>query len=127
MFTRREFLTLAGGGVSAAMLSGCTASNLPLRSPDFHSPDYQQFPALALATSITNEYNYEAIVEGKIPQEIRGILYRNGPGLFERNGLRKRCLLDGDGMIKTFRFTDKTAQVPKRSTQQCVSAMQTWL
>ena len=35
---------------------------------------------------------------------MRGALYRNGPGLFERNGLRKQCLLDGDGMIQAFRF-----------------------
>ncbi|MBT8369020.1 MAG: carotenoid oxygenase family protein [Deltaproteobacteria bacterium] len=106
MFTRREFFTLAGGCASAAIFSGCAASNLPLKSPDFQSQDYKQFPALALVTSITNEYNYEAIVEGKIPQELRGILYRNGPGLFERAGFRKRCLLDGDGMIQAFRIAD---------------------
>jgi all-trans-8'-apo-beta-carotenal 15,15'-oxygenase len=106
MFTRREFFTLAGGCVSAAMFSGCAASNLPLKLPDFQDQDYKQFPALALATSVTNEYNYEAIVEGKIPQELQGILYRNGPGLFERAGFRKRCLLDGDGMIQAFRIAD---------------------
>ena len=106
MFTRREFLTLTGGCVSAALFSGCAASNLPLKSPDFQSQDYKQFPALALATSITNEYNYAAIVEGKIPKELGGILYRNGPGLFERAGFRKRCLLDGDGMIQAFRIAD---------------------
>jgi len=35
------------------------------------------------------------------------VLYRNGPGLFDKNGLRKRFLLDGDGMIQAFRFHDK--------------------
>ena len=106
MLTRREFFTLSGGCVSAAMLSGCAASNLPLKSPDFRNQDYKQFPALALATSVTNEYNYEAVVEGRIPSELRGTLYRNGPGLFERAGFRKRCLLDGDGMIQAFRIAD---------------------
>ena len=106
MLTRREFFTLTGGCVSAAMLSGCAASNLPLKSPDFRNQDYKQFPALALATSVTNEYNYEAVVEGRIPSELRGTLYRNGPGLFERVGFRKRCLLDGDGMIQAFRIAD---------------------
>jgi len=27
-------------------------------------------------------------IEGKIPRELRGSLYRNGPGLFDRGGLR---------------------------------------
>jgi len=32
-------------------------------------------------------------IEGKIPRELRGSLYRNGPGLFDRGGLRKPHLL----------------------------------
>lgn len=106
MLSRREFLALTGGCASAAIFSGCAASSLPIESPSFQDQDYQRFPALALATSITNEYNYEAVVVGRIPQEIRGTLYRNGPGLFERSGLRKRCILDGDGMIQAFRIAD---------------------
>lgn len=35
---------------------------------------------------------------GKIPKELTGTLLRNGPALFERNGVRKE-FLDGDGMI----------------------------
>jgi carotenoid cleavage dioxygenase-like enzyme len=48
-------------------------------------------------------------VEGKIPGELRGSLYRNGPGLFERGGLRKPHLLDGDGLIQRLSFADGTA------------------
>ena len=106
MLNRREFLILTGAHVSAAMFSGCAASNLPLKSTDFKDQDYKQFPASALARSITDEYNYETAIEGRLPQELSGVLYKNGPGLFERNGLRKRCLLDGDGMIQAFRITD---------------------
>ena len=64
MLTRREFLSLTGGCVSAAMLSGCAASNLPLKSPDFQNQDYQEFPTLALADSVTEEYNYEKATAG---------------------------------------------------------------
>lgn len=106
MLTRRGFLSLTSGWVSAAMLSGCAASNLPLNSHDFQNQDYKQFPAVALANSVTNEYNYEAVVEGSIPSKLRGTLYRNGPGIFERAGYRKRCLLDGDGMIRAYRIID---------------------
>ena len=106
MFTRREFLSYSGACVGAGILTGCAASNPPLKSIDLTAPDYKQIPASALATSVTNEHHYEAVVEGKIPRELNGVFYRNGPGLFERNGLRKRCLLDGDGMIQAFRITD---------------------
>ena len=40
-----------------------------------------------------------------MPKDLRGTLYRNGPGLFERAGYRKRNLLDGDGMIQAFDFS----------------------
>ncbi len=38
-------------------------------------------------------------VEGEIPQGIDGVLYRNGPGRFERGGTRYGHPFDGDGHI----------------------------
>lgn len=48
-------------------------------------------------------------IEGTIPREICGSLYRNGPGLFERGGLRKPHLLDGDGLVQRLSFADGRA------------------
>lgn len=48
-------------------------------------------------------------IEGAIPPELRGSLYRNGPGLFDRGGLRKPHLLDGDGLVQRLSFADGTA------------------
>ncbi len=45
-------------------------------------------------------------IEGKIPAELRGVFYRNGPGLFERNGQRYQHWFDGDGLVNAWRFTD---------------------
>ena len=59
---------------------------------------------IGLAQSLYEEYSYKAKIEGKIPREIRGSLYRNGPGMFDRNGLIKNNILDGDGMILSFSF-----------------------
>ncbi len=47
-------------------------------------------------------------VEGRIPRELKGSLYRNGPGLFERGSLRKPHLLDGDGLVQRLSFADGT-------------------
>ena len=45
-----------------------------------------------------------ARVEGRLPPELRGTFYRNGPAVHERFGLRYRHWFDGDGMVHAFRF-----------------------
>ena len=59
-----------------------------------------------LATSVTQEHNLYPNIEGKLPESLRGTLYRNGPGRFKLGGVQKEHLLDGDGMIQTFEFVD---------------------
>ena len=46
----------------------------------------------------------EAGVEGSLPAELVGTLYRNGPAVHERFGLRYRHWFEGDGMVQAFRF-----------------------
>jgi all-trans-8'-apo-beta-carotenal 15,15'-oxygenase len=46
------------------------------------------------------------LIEGKIPAELRGVFFRNGPGLFERGGQRYQHWFDGDGLVNAWRFTD---------------------
>eukprot|EP01023_Acetabularia_acetabulum_P057792 TRINITY_DN6746_c0_g1_i2.p1 TRINITY_DN6746_c0_g1~~TRINITY_DN6746_c0_g1_i2.p1 ORF type:complete len:229 (-),score=35.31 TRINITY_DN6746_c0_g1_i2:38-724(-) len=43
----------------------------------------------------------EDMITGKIPTDIEGTQFRNGPAFFERNGVRQN-FLDGDGMINKF-------------------------
>jgi all-trans-8'-apo-beta-carotenal 15,15'-oxygenase len=50
--------------------------------------------------------DYAPEVEGTLPAELRGALYRNGPGRFERGGYRIKHLLDGDGLIQRLSFSD---------------------
>ncbi len=67
-----------------------------------------------LATSLTDEHDYAPELEGKIPEGLRGSLYRNGPGLYDRGPHRKRMLLDGDGMVQAFHFTADGARYVNR-------------
>lgn len=106
MITRRKFITLSGAYVGSLLLSGCSAHNLPLKIDELNEYDFKRFPALGLTTSISKEYDYDVKVDGKIPSALRGTLYRNGPGLFQRAGVRKRCILDGDGMLQAFKIFD---------------------
>ena len=45
------------------------------------------------------------IVEGALPADLRGVLFRNGPGRVERGGERYGHLFDGDGMVVRFEFS----------------------
>ena len=112
MLTRRDFLKI-GGSAGLAALTGCAAS-APLPKAGFTDFGTAELPYLGLATSLPTEYDYEARIEGTLPADLRGNLYRNGPGLFDRGGLRKRSLLDGDGLIQRFRFHEKGVRYRNR-------------
>ena len=43
-------------------------------------------------------------ITGKLPEELRGTFYRNGPARHERAGHRYQHWFDGDGMVQAFRF-----------------------
>ncbi len=49
------------------------------------------------------------ILAGKIPDGLRGTLYRNGPARLERGGLHMGHWFDGDGAILAVHFTDAGA------------------
>ncbi|MGR3914221.1 MAG: carotenoid oxygenase family protein [Gammaproteobacteria bacterium] len=47
---------------------------------------------------------------GRLPGELRGTLYRNGPAKHGRAGRRYQHWFDGDGMVQSFRFQDGAIQ-----------------
>ena len=113
MATRRAFLELIGAAGAGLALAGCAASPVLRRlvSPNLGGDDPLY---LGLARSLTVEHNTLGRIEGTLPPELRGTLYRNGPGLFDRDGLRKRCIMDGDGMIQSFAFQDRDVRYRNR-------------
>lgn len=57
------------------------------------------------------------ILAGKIPDQLRGSLYRNGPALLERGGKRVGHWFDGDGAILAVHFSDTGATAVYRYVQ----------
>ncbi len=117
LWARRRFLELAG--LSAAhvwlapsLLSGCGGED-GVEAPPPEEPG-PQLHLGGLLTGLLEEHDYAATVEGTIPPALRGALYRNGPGLFERDGVRKSCLIDGDGAIHGYWFTDEGVRFRNR-------------
>jgi len=53
-------------------------------------------------------------IEGQIPKELQGTLFRNGPGLFDRDGQHVQHPFDGDGMICAIAFQNGRAHFRNR-------------
>ena len=66
-------------------------------------------------TSQPTEYSYKIKdIEGQIPLDLQGTLFRNGPGLFEIGGQPIGHVFDADGMICTFNFQKETVYFQNR-------------
>lgn len=65
--------------------------------------------------SLPQEFDYWIDdVEGQIPAELEGTLFRNGPGLLDVNGQRIHHPFDGDGMICRVAFSNGRAHFCNR-------------
>ncbi|MBK8942857.1 MAG: carotenoid oxygenase family protein [Polyangiaceae bacterium] len=67
--------------------------------------------------SLSREHGFEPLtVEGTIPSELRGTLYKNGPAVFDCQGTPYVHWLDGDGAITAVRLRDGRAEGAVRVT-----------
>ena len=54
---------------------------------------------------LTGEAEYEIMdIDGEVPHDLVGVLYRNGPGKMGVNGDRVAHILDADGLVLRFEF-----------------------
>ena len=96
---RRKFIKLGAqigiSLVAAPYVLGATSSSAPVikRKEDLFIED------TSILSKSPASGKFELRVEGKIPSDLRGSLFRNGPTLFERNGLKRNSIIDGDGYI----------------------------
>ncbi|MFW5811711.1 MAG: carotenoid oxygenase family protein [Alkalispirochaetaceae bacterium] len=65
---------------------------------------------------VTEEYQDHPIetVAGAVPEGVRGVLYRNGPGRLINFGYRYDHLFDGDGMVQRFEVRDGEVRYTNR-------------
>ena len=73
-----------------------------------HADWSHAYKSVSLTRGDEAEHDLERCeVRGVIPAALRGgVLYRNGPALFERGGVEYKHMLDGDGMVCRFEFGD---------------------
>ncbi|TNE44102.1 MAG: carotenoid oxygenase family protein [Deltaproteobacteria bacterium] len=67
-------------------------------------------PVRTLNESLTREHSFEPLqVEGEVPKDLHGTLFRNGPGLFESFGRPYDHLFEGDGAVTAVRLQNGQA------------------
>jgi all-trans-8'-apo-beta-carotenal 15,15'-oxygenase len=101
--SRRDALKLGVAGLATVALTAYGFDGSEAAVPVLQ--DAPEWLAL-LGKSEIGGRDYAPSVEGDLPSGLTGSLYRNGPGLFERGGVRKKNLLDGDGLVQRLSFAN---------------------
>ena len=63
---------------------------------------------IGFANIETNFARKQLTIEGKVPADLHGVFFRNGPAKHERGDQRYRHLFEGDGMIQQFKIGNGT-------------------
>lgn len=104
---RRHFLSALGAAGTVSLVPGLAIANTP--EPVLFKGSPRMTPLRGYAGQ--DVMCERAALEGKLPAALRGVFYRNGPGLFERGvGAAKQRYshwFDGDGLVHAWRFTDQ--------------------
>jgi all-trans-8'-apo-beta-carotenal 15,15'-oxygenase len=83
------------------------ASKLPVSNP---APATADLSARLWTEDLPRQHGFEPLeVDGKLPAELRGTLYRNGPGLFGQRGTRYTHPFEADGACTAIRFENGRA------------------
>ncbi len=119
--------TLLSSGISLAALG------LASGKAQADAATYQRFqaalkrdPKLVVFADMVGDSAGQAVIKGRLPKDLNGVFYRNGPGRFELGGERYHHWFDGDGyaqrwqigggqvshrgkFVQTQKFTEETA------------------
>ena len=92
-------------------LLGCAALGLLPAAAFGNSDTRQRFhaalkrdPTLSVYADTVGEQAGAAVVTGRLPPDLEGVLFRNGPGRFELGGERYHHWFDGDGFAQRWRI-----------------------
>ncbi|MYN25177.1 carotenoid oxygenase family protein [Duganella levis] len=100
MTNRRQFLSFAALGLAS---SSALADSLTYES--FHHALDGNARLMAYADH-TGDVSGDATVLGRMPADLNGVFYRNGPGRFELGGERYHHWFDGDGFAQRWQIGD---------------------
>ena len=120
----KSFATIANGLMpgSANQTAGINAVNY---KEAFNQALTNNPELIGFANTPDNFSPKQLQLEGKIPADLQGIFYRNGPGKHERGDIRYQHLFEGDGMLQRFEIANgkvmhhgKFITTPKYTNEQ---------
>lgn len=103
MPARRQFLSRCAGLAALGVSATTLADTATYRS--FHAAldgDARLLPYADFAGELAGD----ATVLGRLPTDLAGVFYRNGPGRFELGGERYHHWFDGDGLAQRWAIAD---------------------
>lgn len=109
---RRHFLS-AGAAFGALGLASGNALADASTFQRFHAA-LQRDPTLQVYADLVGERAGDATIKGRLPSDLNGVFYRNGPGRFELGGERYHHWFDGDGFVQRWQVAG--GQVSHRGT-----------
>lgn len=90
---------------SAALgLLPATAFANPETFKRFHAA-LERDPSLAVFANMVGERTGDATIKGRMPADLDGVFFRNGPGRFELGGERYHHWFDGDGFAQRWQIS----------------------
>lgn len=100
---RRTFLHAGAALGALALAPGARADEATYQR--FHAA-LARDPSLAVYANLAGSQEGDAAVKGRLPRDLRGIFYRNGPGRLELGGERYHHWFDGDGFAQAWTVAD---------------------
>ena len=101
---RRKFLSSGAAFGALALTSGAALADAATFKR--FQAALQRDPSLVVYADTVGEKAGEAKVTGRLPADLNGIFYRNGPGRLELGGERYHHLFDGDGFAQRWQIAD---------------------
>jgi all-trans-8'-apo-beta-carotenal 15,15'-oxygenase len=127
---RRSFLTQSAAIATASMVS-VAANAEPLTTAQAFAQARASNPKLAGFANAPGEFDIPRVhTEGRWPEALTGVFYRNGPALHEMAGERYNHWFDGDGLVHRWQidggnvgYRGRFVQSEKRKAEQAAGRL----
>jgi all-trans-8'-apo-beta-carotenal 15,15'-oxygenase len=100
---RRKFLTSSISFSALGLASGSALADADTLKR--FQAALRRDPRLAVYANTVGEQTGDALVKGRIPADLEGVFFRNGPGRFELGGERYHHWFDGDGFAQRWQVS----------------------